>query len=121
MSYIPFIISGVMLNAFAQIFLKKGMMSVEYFEFSVDNLYPVMIKSATNAYILFGLLFYVVSVVIWMLVLSRVEVSYAYPFLSIGYVITIIMGYLLFNENITLLRLAGVGLICLGVVLVSRS
>lgn len=74
-----------------------------------------------NWAIVAGLTCYVVSVVVWMLVLSRVDVSYAYPFLSIGYILTTVLGYMFFNEVITAERIGGIVLICLGVVLVARS
>ena len=119
--YIPLILTGVFLNAFAQLFLKKGMMSIGHFEFSLGNAIPIGWQAATNIAIILGLICYVISVVVWMLVLSRVEVSYAYPFLSVGYIVTTIIGYAYFNEDITVYRLMGVALICCGVVLVARS
>jgi multidrug transporter EmrE-like cation transporter len=56
-----------------------------------------------------------------MAVLSRVEVSFAYPFLSIGYVVVAIVGYYFFNESLTLTRILGILIICVGVYLISRS
>lgn len=121
MSYIPLILLGVLLNAAAQLMLKQGMLQVGHFEFALNNLTKVIEKVALNAFIWGGLTSYVVSVVVWMAVLSRVEVSFAYPFLSVGYVVVTIVGYFLFNEAVTPVRLAGVGLVVIGVVLVARS
>ncbi|TNC82680.1 MAG: 4-amino-4-deoxy-L-arabinose transferase [Oleiphilus sp.] len=120
-NYIPLILLGVFLNAFAQFFLKKGMISIGHFDFTLANAIPIGIKAAMNWAIVAGLTCYVVSVVVWMLVLSRVDVSYAYPFLSIGYILTTVLGYMFFNEVITAERIGGIVLICLGVVLVARS
>jgi multidrug transporter EmrE-like cation transporter len=78
-------------------------------------------KVAANSYILLGLGSYVISVAIWLLVLARVEVSYAYPFLSVGYVVVTVMGYFLFQENLTWMRILGISVIILGVILLSRS
>jgi multidrug transporter EmrE-like cation transporter len=119
--FIPLILSGVLLNAFAQLLLKKGMTSIGHFDFTASNLAAIGIRAATDAAILSGLFCYVVSVAIWMLVLSRVDVSYAYPFLSVGYVVTTIIGYAYFQEAISMYRLLGVALICIGVVFVARS
>ncbi len=119
--YIPLILSGVFLNAFAQLFLKKGMISIGHFDFTLENAIPIGFQAATNLMIFLGLSCYVVSVVVWMLVLSRVEVSYAYPFLSVGYIVTTIIGYSYFNENITMYRLIGVAFICIGVIFVAKS
>jgi multidrug transporter EmrE-like cation transporter len=119
--YIPLILSGVFLNAFAQFFLKKGMLSIGHFDFVFANAWPIGIKAITNLPIIAGLTCYVVSVLVWMLVLSRVDVSYAYPFLSVGYIVTTFLGYSYFNEVITIGRIAGIALICLGVIFVARS
>jgi len=119
--YIPLILSGVLLNAFAQLLLKKGMLGIGYFEMQLGNLFPVIKKVAVNSYILLGLGSYVISVVIWLLVLARVEVSYAYPFLSVGYVVVTLIGYFIFQESLSWTRVAGVSIIIIGVILLSRS
>ncbi len=121
MNSIPIIIFSVLLNAAAQIFLKQGMLQVGHFEISANNIPSVVEKVALNPFIWCGLASYVVSVVAWMVVLSRVEVSFAYPFLSIGYLATTAAAYLLFNEAVTWERMGGIGFIILGVILVSRS
>ena len=72
----------VLLNAVAQLLLKAGTRTIGHFEFSLANVWPVGWSLATNPYIFGGLSCYAVSVVIWILALSRVEVSLAYPMLS---------------------------------------
>jgi multidrug transporter EmrE-like cation transporter len=119
--YIPLILIGVLLNAFAQILLKKGMLSIGYFEIQFQYFFPMLKKVATNLYVLLGLGSYVVSVAIWLLVLARVEVSYAYPFLSVGYVLVTVMGYYVFQENLSWMRAIGIVVIVVGVILLSRS
>ncbi|WP_035236136.1 SMR family transporter [Desulfobacter vibrioformis] len=119
--YLPMIIFGVLLNAAAQLALKQGMRQIGYFEFSLQNSGLLFFAVASSPYILAGLACYVVSVVVWLLVLSRVEVSYAYPLLSIGYIVTAFAGWRFFQENISLTRWAGIAVICLGVWLITRS
>jgi multidrug transporter EmrE-like cation transporter len=119
--YIPLILAGVLLNAFAQVLLKKGMLSIGYFEFHFQDVFPIFKKVGLNSYILSGLASYVISVMIWLLVLARVEVSYAYPFLSVGYVVVTAMGYLIFQENLSWMRVIGIAVIIVGVLLLSRS
>ena len=119
--YIPLILSGVLLNAFAQVLLKKGMLGIGYFEIQFQNFFPVIKIVATNLYILLGLGSYVISVAIWLLVLARVEVSYAYPFLSVGYVVVTLVGYLIFQESLSWIRVIGISIIIVGVILLSRS
>jgi multidrug transporter EmrE-like cation transporter len=112
---------GVLLNALAQLLLKAGTNAVGQFEFTVENALPVGWKLATEPHILGGLACYVVSVVVWIMALSRVEVSIAYPLLSVGYVVNAIAAWYLFGEAVTPMRLLGIGVIILGVFIVARS
>jgi multidrug transporter EmrE-like cation transporter len=115
------LMTGVMLNAGAQLLLKAGTNAVGVFEFSRDNIVPVGWKLATEPHIAGGLACYVISVVVWIMALSRVEVSVAYPLLSVGYVVNALAAWYLFGEALTPLRLAGIGVIIIGVCLVTRS
>jgi len=112
---------GVLLNAAAQLLLKAGTNSVGEFAFSAGNIIPVGWRLATEPHILGGLTCYVVSVVVWIMALSRVEVSIAYPMLSVGYVVNAIAAWYLFGEAVTPARLVGIGVIILGVFIVARS
>jgi multidrug transporter EmrE-like cation transporter len=102
------ILAGVLLNACAQLLLKAGVNAIGRFSFSIENVLPVGFQLATQPPIIAGLACYVVSVVVWILGLSRVDVSIAYPMLSLG-------------EVVTLQRAIGIGVILLGVYLVARS
>jgi multidrug transporter EmrE-like cation transporter len=115
------ILAGVLLNAAAQLLLKAGTNAVGRFEFSAANLLPVGMRLAFEPHIAAGIACYVVSVVVWIMALSRVEVSIAYPMLSIGYVVNAIAAWYLFGEAVTPMRLAGIGVIVVGVFLVARS
>jgi len=117
----PLLLLGVMLNAGAQLLLKIGMTRIGSFNFSVDNLIPIGLKVATNFPIITGLTAYVISVIVWLLVLSRVDVSVAYPMLSLGYVVTALVAYFVFGENISLVRMTGIFIILVGVYMVARS
>jgi multidrug transporter EmrE-like cation transporter len=105
-----FILTGVLLNAGAQLLLKAG-----------TNARPLGLALAIEPHILAGLACYVVSVVVWVIGLSKVPVSIAYPMLSIGYVVNAIAAYYLLDEQVTPLRLAGIGVIIVGVFIVARS
>ncbi|MBN2125963.1 MAG: EamA family transporter [Deltaproteobacteria bacterium] len=117
--YLPLILLGVFLNAGAQIALKKGMLNVGPFAFSLENVVTVGIKVALNPFVMTGLACYAVSVVVWLMVLSRVEVSYAYPLLSVGYIVTAFAGRSLFGENLGPVRWIGILVLCAGVYLVT--
>ena len=115
------VMCGVLLNAAAQLLLKAGTNSVGQFSFTADNLFPIGIRLASDPYILGGLGCYVVSVVLWIMALSRVEVSLAYPMLSFGYVVNAFAAWHLFGEALTVQRLVGIGTIIVGVFMVARS
>ena len=121
MTYLPLILLGVLLNAAAQLFLKEGMRRIGHFEFLWVNLVPIGLQAATNLFVLGGLLCYVISVMVWLLVLSRVEVSFAYPLLSVGYIVNAVAGYYLFQENLSVTRITGIVIIIIGVFLITRS
>ncbi|AXT48346.1 MULTISPECIES: SMR family transporter [Chromobacterium] len=115
------ILLGVLLNAAAQLCLKAGVRQIGHFDFSASNVLPIGWSLATNLPIVGGLSCYVVSVVVWIMALSRVEVSIAYPMLSIGYVVNALLAYWLFGEALSAQKLIGIGVIIIGVVLVARS
>ena len=121
MNYLPLIMLGVLLNAAAQLFLKEGMRRIGHFEFIWANAVPITMQVAGNVFVLGGLLCYVISVAVWLLVLSRVEVSFAYPLLSVGYIVNAVAGYYLFQENLSVMRITGIVIICVGVYFVTKS
>ena len=115
------LMTGVLLNAGAQLLLKAGTNSVGAFEYSAANIVPIGWKLATEPHIIGGLGCYVISVVVWIMALSRVEVSIAYPLLSVGYVVNAIAAYYVFGEAVTPMRLTGIAIIIVGVWVVARS
>jgi multidrug transporter EmrE-like cation transporter len=115
------LMTGVLLNAAAQLLLKAGTNAVGVFEFSRDNIVPIGLRLALEPHIMGGLACYVVSVVVWIMALSRVEVSVAYPLLSVGYLVNALAAWYLFGEAVTPMRMLGIGIIIVGVFIVARS
>ncbi len=122
LKFIPLILFSVALNASAQLFLRKGMPNVSLVtNQGVLELAQGAIRIVLNPWVFSGLSCYAISIVLWMYVLSKVQVSFAYPFLSVGYVIVVGAAYLFFREPVSVMKLAGIALICAGVVLVARG
>lgn len=115
------VLTGVLLNATAQILLKAGVRHMGVISLQLPALMKAGFSLAVNPYIIGGLTCYVVSVVVWLLALSRVAVSIAYPMLSIGYIVTAIVAWLYLGEQMNLTRWAGIVVIIIGVFLVARS
>ncbi|MDO8931135.1 MAG: SMR family transporter, partial [Rhodocyclaceae bacterium] len=101
--------------------LKAGTNAVGHFEFHLDNLVPVGLKLAFEPHIMGGMACYAISLVVWIMALSRAPVSVAYPMLSIGYVINAFVAWQWFGEALAAQKLAGIGFIVVGVWLVARS
>jgi drug/metabolite transporter (DMT)-like permease len=118
---VVYILISVLVGALGQILLKKGMSSMGPLTLSADQVFSILWKMATNPYVVVGLAVYVMGTVFWLTALSRVDLSYAYPFASISYVIMLIASWRLFDENISLLRITGSVVIIIGVYLISRS
>jgi multidrug transporter EmrE-like cation transporter len=115
------VLTGVLLNAIAQLLLKAGAGSLANVELRASNAAAIASRLIFNLPIIAGLGCYVLSVVVWILALARVEVSVAYPMLSLGYVVNALAAWWLFNESLSGARLAGIGIILVGVWLVARS
>jgi multidrug transporter EmrE-like cation transporter len=115
------ILTGVLLNASAQLLLKAGTNAVGHFEFHLDNIIPIGMKIAFQPYILSGMVCYAISLVVWIMALSRAPVSVAYPMLSIGYVINAVIAYYWLGEPLAIQKMLGIGVIIIGVVLVART
>lgn len=115
------ILTGVLLNAAAQLLLKAGTNAIGHFDFQINNILPIGMKLALQPFIMGGMACYVVSLVVWIMALSRVPVSIAYPMLSIGYVINAFVAWQWFGEALAAQKLLGIGVIVIGVILVARS
>ena len=115
------ILAGVALNATAQLLLKAGTNAVGHYDFTLSNIIPIGWRIATQLPIIGGLACYVLSVVVWIVGLSRVDVSIAYPMLSLGYVVNAFAAWYLFGEVLSAQRLIGIGVILVGVFIVARS
>jgi multidrug transporter EmrE-like cation transporter len=115
------VLTGVLLNACAQLLLKAGTNAVGHFEFTLASAWRVAPKLMFEPHILGGLTCYAISVVVWIGALSRTEVSIAYPMLSIGYIVNAVAAWYLFSEALTPTRIAGIVVIIGGVILITRG
>jgi drug/metabolite transporter (DMT)-like permease len=115
------LLCGVLLNAFAQLWLKAATRVSGPLVMTDGNMMGRALQLLSVPSLWFALTAYGVSVIVWIVGLSRVPVSQAYPLLSLGYVLNIGLAWWLFGEVPTAQRVIGVGVIIVGVVLVARS
>jgi len=120
-SAFSFLMTGVLLNAGAQLLLKAGTNVLGVITLTRDNFVDTLWRMGTQGHFVIGVACYMVSLVVWIMGLSRVPVSVAYPMLSLGYVINAVAAHYIFGEAVTVTRWLGIGFIILGVWLVARS
>ena len=115
------VMTGVLLNAIAQLALKASVNETGVIGIDFHSIVSSAGSLAFNAWLWLGLICYAVSVVVWILALSRVDVSIAYPMLSIGYIVNALVAWRLFDEPMNIGRVVGIGIIILGVYVLARS
>jgi uncharacterized membrane protein len=117
MDTLAIILLGVTFSAVGQVSWKLGMNLIG----PVNGLQPSdLIFIFLDPYIVFGLIMYGLSTVFWLIALSRMELSYVYPFISLTYILVLALSYLVLKESIGLNKIAGTVLIILGLILISR-
>ena len=121
MKYLGFILFTVLTNAAAQLMLKHGMMSLGELSFSGVNPLVKILQIVFSPWVFLGLCTFVVSMASHLFVLSKVELSFAYPFLSLAYVAVAVFAYFVFREDVGAWRIAGIAFICVGTVLIAQS
>lgn len=112
---------SILLNCAAQLLFRAGMIQFGKVSFEGSSLWPLIFYASTSPYIICGIFFSVTGLVLWLAVLSRAEISLAYPMISLSYVITSVIAWGAFGENLSPMRIAGILVILAGVVLISRT
>ncbi len=110
---------NVLLTVMGQILLKQGVSKVGVINFR--ELVPKLTQVILNPYVIGGISIYGFTTFVWLVILSRVKLSIAYPMLSLGYVLTIPFSWLFFKESIPRVRIIGAIIICIGVYLVAQG
>ena len=120
MSMVPFILITVTVGVVGQLLIKKGLNSLSPLDFSVGFLSSYLMIFL-SPYVILGSTVYGVAMCLWLYALTKVDLSFAYPFLAFSYVLIIVGSRFFLGESIPLIRWLGVSAICFGVFLISRS
>ncbi|MBU0573763.1 MAG: EamA family transporter [Candidatus Margulisiibacteriota bacterium] len=118
MNYLILAIS-IALAVLGQLLMKHGMNI--FGTFPISKLPQNIIPMFMNPWVFCGMAAFAVSSIFWLVVLSRINISFAYPMVSVAYVIVALFAMIFFKENVTLIRWLGIAVICFGVFLISRS
>jgi multidrug transporter EmrE-like cation transporter len=113
------LVIAISLGVIGQLFLKQGLTQLG--EYTLKTVVTHLPQIFSNLLVLGGFLCYLVSSILWIVVVSRVPLSYAYPMIGLGYVFIVLLSIIIFKEEVSLVRWIGVGAICLGVFLISRT
>ena len=103
-----------------QLLLKQGMIDVGRVG-SLKTAIPMLIRAFQNPFVIGGIAVYACTTTVWLVILSRIKLSVAYPMISIGYVLSIFFAWLFFKESVPKTRVIGAIVICIGVYLVARG
>lgn len=112
---------SIFLAVVGQLLLKVGMLRVGKFSFSISSLVQQYAKILLNPFVIAGLFVFVISALVWLYVLSRMELSFAYPFVALNYVLILFGSYFFLKETVTPLKIVGVVVIIIGVYLVAKG
>ena len=116
------ILCSVLLSAFAQITLKIGMSSpVIQYAIASSSALTVIQSVGTNIYVIGGLGLYFASAAVWLFVLAKVDVSFAYPFVGLGFVITMLLAFFINGEVLSTTKVVGTLCIALGVAIMAQG
>ena len=113
------IVSTVCLNTTGQFLMKAGINRIG--SIGAHNLVSSLGRVVVSPFVMSGFASYAISAVLWIIILSRTELGWAFPMVSLSYVITVLVGPSLLNETFSIQRIIGVVVICIGVFLVSRT
>ena len=120
-NFFYFIIITVILNALSQLLLKKGVNSIGSFDLNLSSIFKNFENILLNPYIVGGLILMTLSMLTHLISLSKFDVSFAFPFISLSYIIVFSGGYFLFNEQISIIRLVGLLFIVIGTIFLAKS
>lgn len=115
------ILLNVLANAAAQLMLKKGVISLDTLSLADGNPVLKIFEIVFQPFVFLGLVTLIISMALHLYILSKVEISFAYPFLSLAYVAVAVAAWLWFDENLNALRIMGIALICVGTVLIAQG
>ncbi|OGC14078.1 hypothetical protein A3J90_08715 [candidate division WOR-1 bacterium RIFOXYC2_FULL_37_10] len=119
MANILLVLVSISLAVIAQLCMKNGMNA--FGSFQINQIIFKIIPMLLNPWVMAGFILFGISSIFWLAVLSRMDLSFAYPMVSLAYIAVAIASIIFFKESVTLIRWAGIIVICFGVFLISRS
>lgn len=114
---LTYLLLNLLISVSAQLLLKAGMLDLGSFQVSGDSIEYFF--AMVNWKIIGGLVFYATGIIFWLLCLSKLELSFAYPVATLQYVLIFFAAWYFFEEDISIERIAGMVVIAIGVIIIS--
>jgi len=121
LSNIGIILLSILMSSTAHIFLKKGMMTHAINAIKSDGIIGLIWTVGTNPWVMGGMFLHVSALVVWLWALSKVDISFAYPFLALGYVLVMAMAWFWLGEELNPMKVLGMGIIIVGILVLARA
>ena len=121
MHSVVLICASILLGVAGQLLLKAGMSSMGPLSLEQDGAWAVARRIGANLHVWSGLALYGIGTFFWLVALSQVDLSYAYPFLILSYVLILLASWVVFREALTWWRMIGVAAVCAGVCIVAAG
>jgi multidrug transporter EmrE-like cation transporter len=121
MNSIYIILLSIFISSTAHVFLKKGMLTFSLDGTKAEGLTGLIWSVGTNPWVIGGMFLHVSALVIWLWALNRVDISFAYPFLALGYVLVSAMAWYWLGEELNSMKVLGMGIIIIGILVLARS
>lgn len=119
MSSFLLLLVSVLLGSTGQFLFRMGMK--QYGQVNAAGIFKNLFSIVLTPPIFIGFVLFGMSSVLWLSVISKYQLSYAYPMVSMGYVLTLVLSRLFLNEQINIVRILGTVFIIFGVILITRS
>ncbi len=121
LSNVFIILLSIFISSMAHIFLKKGMMIHAFNAVKSDGFIGLVWTVGTNPWVMGGMFLHVSALVVWLWALSKVDISFAYPFLALGYVLVSAMAWFWLGEELNSMKILGMGIIIIGILVLARA
>lgn len=118
---ISIILLSILMSSTAHIFLKKGMMTYALNGVKSAGIVGLVWNVGTNPWVMGGMALHVSALVVWLWALSKVDISFAYPFLALGYVLVSAMAWFWLGEELSSMKILGMGIIIIGILVLARA
>lgn len=116
-----FIISTIFFTVYSQLVMRWQVSSAGPLPIDMSGKIAYVAHLLINPWVLSGIIATFFAGVSWMLAMTKFEISYAYPFVSLNYIFVLMAGFLIFNESVSMEKVIGSALVILGIIVLAKG